>query len=316
MATALICGSLTYDTVIVLEEKFKNHLIPQEHPSGFEIHFMVPDLRRQFGGSAGNIAYSLKKLGAIPLPLATVGMDFGPYAEWLDTQGISRNYIKRMDHCYTPQTFFIRDMDDNQLIAFHPGALNFSQYHRVTSPLSEEVNIGIISADSIEGMTAHALQLIEAGIPFIFDPGSTIHQFDGDDLLKFIEQATWILVNQKEWQVMELRTGLTATQMARRVQALIITRDAEGPLIYSQETCYQIPSAQAKAVNDTAGCGDAFCAGLLYGLLKDIDWETTGRIASLMGAIKVEHHGSQNHLFTLEMFKLRFKKNFGYALMI
>lgn len=314
MSAALICGSLTYDTVIVIDEKFKHHLILDNPKPGFEVHFMVPDLRRQFGGSAGNIAYSLKMLGAEPLPMATAGIDFGLYAEWLDSQGIKRDRITKMDHSYTAQNFFIKDMDDNQIIAFHPGALNFSQFNRVSR--IQGVTVGTISSDSTEAMITHAPQFVEAGIPFIFDPGRGISQFDGDDLLKFIEQATWILVNQKEWQIMEQRTGLSPAQVAQRVQALIITQNAQGALIYAQDTCYQIPQAQAKAMNDPAGCGDAFCAGILYGLLKDIDWQTTGRIATLMGAIKVEHHGSQNHKFTLDLFKLRFKKNFGYALMV
>jgi adenosine kinase len=313
MPAALICGSLTYDTVIVIDERFRHHLLP-EHMQGFQVNFTVPDLRRQFGGSAGNISYSLKKLGAEPFPLATVGMDFGPYAEWLDNQVIQHHYVKSIDHSYTAQKFVISDMDDNQIIAFHPGAMNFSPSNRI-SPIAG-ITVGTVSTDCIEGMTSHAIQLSEAGIPFIFDPGQVITQFDGDDLLKFIEQATWILVNQHEWHLMEQRTGLSPAQVAQRVQALIITQAKDGALIYAQDTCYQIPSAQAKAVNDPTGCGDAFCAGLLYGLLKDIDWQTTGRIAALMGAIKVEHHGSQNHTFNLDLFKLRFKKNFGYALMI
>ncbi|OQW91334.1 MAG: carbohydrate kinase family protein [Beggiatoa sp. IS2] len=312
--SVLICGSLTYDTIMVFNDKFKHHLLPAEPLAGFDIYFVVPDLRRQFGGSAGNIAYSLKILGAEPFPMSAVGMDFGPYAEWLDNHGIQRDYITIIDHSYTAQTFVTIDMDDSLITAFHPGALSFSHYNQVSH--THGMQLGTVSAGAAESMMAHALQFVEAGIPFVFDPGRSIMQFDGDELMKFIEHASWILVNQHEWQLMAKHTGLSPAQIAKRIRALIVTLGAEGALIYTQDTRYQIPAAQAKAVNDMTGCGDAFCAGLLYGLLKDIDWETTGRIATLMGAIKVEHHGSQNHTFTLDLFKARFKKNFGYALIV
>jgi adenosine kinase len=205
-------------------------------------------------------------------------------------------------------------MDDNQITAFHPGAMNFSHYNRVSDVPG--VTIGIVSPDGREGMVQHAREFTVAGIPFIFDPGQGIAMFDGNDLLQFIEQATWVVVNDYEWRVMRERTGLSEEQLARRVQALIVTKGADGAIIYTTDTVYQIPAAAVKAANDPTGCGDAFRGGLLYGLMKDIDWETTGRIATLMGAIKIEHHGTQNHSFTLDEFKQRFKKNFGYTLLI
>jgi adenosine kinase len=192
--------------------------------------------------------------------------------------------------------------------------MNFSSTNQVWQ--AKEATIGIVCSESADAMMIHALQFVEAGIPFIFDPGQSIQLFDGDELLKFLEQAQWILLNRKEWQIVHQRTGLKAEQVAMRVQALIITQEAHGAMIYTQETRYNIPAARAKAINDPTGCGDAFCAGILYGLAKEVDWETTGRIAALMGAIKVEHHGTQNHNFTLDLFKARFKKNFGYALII
>lgn len=310
--SALICGFLSYDTVMVFNDKFKHHL--QSNMPALDVRFLVPDIRRQFGGNAGNIAYNLKLLGEKTLPMATVGMDFHQYADWLDACGISRQYIFVMEHCYTPQNFITIDMDDNHITAFHPGAMSFSQFNRV--PHNAHFDVGVITADNTEAMLKHALELVEANIPFVFYPAQSIHDLDGDELMKFVEQATWILVNRAEWQIMQKRLGLSPQQVAQRVQALVVTLGAEGSLIYSNETRYQIPAAAAKAVNDRMGCGAAYCAGLVYGLIRDIDWETTGRIASLMGAIKVEHHGTQNHNFTLELFKARFKKNFGYALII
>lgn len=313
--SVLICGTVTYDTIMVFNDKFKHQLIPEKIEEALDVYFMVPDLRRQFGGSAGNIAYNLKMLGAEPLLMATVGIDFDSYGEWLDNHHIRRDYITKIDHCYTAQTFITIDMEDNQITAFHPGAMSFSHYNQVWKA-AKEAKLGIVTLDSTDAMVTHALQFIEAGIPFVFDPGQSITQFDGDELLKFVEQAHWIVVNEKEWKTIEQRTRLTPEQVARRIQALIITKGKNGSTIYAQETRYQIPPAKAREINDSRSCGDAFCAGLLYGLLKDIDWETTGRIASLMGAIKMEHHGSQNHIITVDLFKTRFKKNFGYALIV
>ncbi|MEN8217711.1 MAG: carbohydrate kinase family protein [Pseudomonadota bacterium] len=309
--SALICGSFAFDTIMEFNDKFQNHILPNQVHI-LNVSFMVPDLRREFGGCAGNIAYNLKLLGGNALPMGTVGKDFAPYAEWMDKCGIPRTHITTIEHTYSAQAFITTDMDDNQITAFHPGAMNFSHYNKVTQ--AEGVTIGIVSPDGREGMIEHAKQFAEAGIPFIFDPGQGMPMFDGKDLLLFIEQASWVIVNDYEWQLMQERTNLSPQQVAERVQALIVTKGAEGAMICTPDTVYQIPCAKANAVDPT-GCGDAFRGGLLYGLMNDIDWETTGRIASLMGAIKVEHHGTQNHGVTLDEFKQRFKDNFGYALM-
>jgi adenosine kinase len=310
--SALICGSFAFDTIMVFNDKFKHHILP-EQVHIINVSFLVPDLRREFGGCAGNIAYNLNLLGGDALPMGTVGMDFAPYAEWIDLCGISRTYVTTVDHTYTAQAFITTDMDDNQITAFHPGAMNRSHLNKVSQ--AKGVTIGIVSPDGRDGMIEHARQFVAAGIPFIFDPGQGMPMFDGNDLLQFIEQATWVTVNDYEWQLMQERTDLSPQKVAKMVQALIITKGGEGAEIYTKDTVYQIPSAKPKAVNDPTGCGDAFRGGLLYGLMKDIDWETTGRISSLMGAIKIEHHGTQNHSFTLDEFKEQFKQNFGYALM-
>jgi adenosine kinase len=310
--SVLICGSFTYDTIMVLNDKFK--FFNSSIESAGDFYYVIPDLRRQFGGCAGNIAYNLKMLGGDPLPMATVGMDFAQYAEWLTSQGIQQTHIHKITHSYTAQTFITVDMEDNRITAFYAGAMAFSSFNPVRK--TPDIMLGTVSLDNPDSMKTHALQFSEAAIPFIFDPGHSITEFDSNDLLSFIEQANWILVNEAEWNFLSNTIDLTAEEAAMRVQALVITQGAGGATIYAGGAKYQIPAARAQAVNDTATCGDAFCAGLLYGLSKDIDWETTGRIAALMGAIKAEHHGSQTHHFTLETFKARFKKNFGYALIV
>ena len=307
--SALICGSFAFDTIMVFKDKFKHHILPDQVHI-LNVSFLVPDLRREFGGCAGNIAYNLKLLGGDALPMATVGKDFTPYAEWMDKCDISRKHITTISDNYTAQAFITTDMDDNQITAFHPGAMNVSQQNQVSQ--AEGVTIGIVSPDGRDGMLQHAQQFVDANIPFIFDPGQGMPMFDGNDLKLFIKQANWVIVNDYEWQLMQERTGFTPEQAAKQVQALIITKGAEGAIIYTADTIYEIPAAKITEAKDPTGCGDAFRGGLLYGLMNDFDWKTTGRIASLMGAKKVEHHGTQNHTFSLDDFKQSFKENFAY----
>ncbi|MEZ5671929.1 MAG: carbohydrate kinase family protein [Thiotrichaceae bacterium] len=242
--------------------------------------------------------------------MATVGADFAPYAAWMDSYRISRDYIKIIENSYTAQAFITTDLDANQITAFHPGAMNFSHENRVSD--AQHIKLGIVSPDGRDGMLQHAQQFAEAGIPFIFDPGQGMPMFNGDELHQFIEKATWATFNDYEWQLMHERTGLSSEQVANRLKGLIITKGAEGAVIYSGDKIHQIPCAKPHAVKDPTGCGDAFRSGLLYGLMHALDWETTGRIASLMGAMKIEHYGTQNHYFTLDEFKQRFFENFNY----
>lgn len=306
--SVLICGSLAYDNIMVFPDRFKNHILPDKIHI-LNVAFMVPELRREFGGCAGNIAYNLRLLGGDPWPMGTAGQDFGPYADWLDRCGIKRDLITNVDDAFTAQAFITTDLDDNQITAFHPGAMEHSHVNNVSN--ANGVSLGIISPDGREGMVQHASQFVEAGIPFIFDPGQGMPMFDGDDLTRFIDQATWVTVNDYEWQLMQDRTGLGPDDVAQRVEALIVTRGAEGSTIYAGEKQYEIPTAKPGAVKDPTGCGDAYRAGLLYGLTKKLDWEITGRIASLMGAIKIECHGTQNHHFDKEEFERRYKASFG-----
>ncbi len=309
--SALICGSYAYDTIMVFHDKFKNHILPDKVHM-LNVSFLVPDMRREYGGCAGNIAYNLKLLGGDPLPMATVGSDFELYANWMDHCNIPRSHIKVHTSTFTGQAFITTDEDDNQITAFHPGAMSLSHENKVAD--AEGVTIGIVSPDGRDGMIEHAGQFAEAGIPFIFDPGQGMPMFTGEDLLRFTEQATWITLNDYEAQLFEDRTGLSPHEIAERVDALIITRGGEGSYIYTREHRLEIPAAPVTAINDPTGCGDAYRAGLLYGLMNDMDWETSGRIASLMGAIKIERHGTQNHQFTRDEFDRRFQEVFGRSL--
>lgn len=309
--SALICGSFAYDTIMVFEDRFKNHILPDKVHI-LNVSFLVPEMRREFGGCAGNIAYNLKLLGGDPLPMGTVGNDFSPYANWMDRCGISQKYLKVIDKTYTAQAFITTDKDDNQITAFHPGAMNFSHENNVMD--AKQITIGMVSPDGRQGMIEHASQFAEADIPFIFDPGQGLPMFSGDDLLCFLEQSTWVTLNDYEAQLMQERTGRSAGEMAEMVQALIITLGGEGSHIYTQNHRIDIPAVQAAHLRDPTGCGDAYRAGLLYGLMNDMEWETTSRIASLMGALKIEHHGTQNHSFERDEFDERFKASFGYHL--
>ncbi len=308
--TALICGSLAFDTIMVFKDRFKNHILPDKVHM-LNVSFLVPDLRREYGGCAGNVAYNLSLLGGDCHPLGTVGDDFGPYADWMDAKGVSRRYLKTIEGSYTAQAYITSDLDDNQITAFHPGAMGFSE--QIPVPRDAGIRIGIVSPDSLSGMQVHARQFAEADIPFIFDPGQAMPLMDGKLLMEFIEQATWLAANDYEYQLIQERTGLSAAQLAERVEALIVTRGGEGSTILAKSKQYDIPTARPERVVDPTGCGDAYRAGLLYGLMGGLDWDTTGRIAALLGALKIECHGTQNHAVTLDGLRARFRENFSYA---
>ena len=309
--TALICGSFAYDNIMVFHDRFKHHILPDKVHM-LNVSFLVPEMRREFGGCAGNIAFNLKMLGGDPLPMGTVGSDFAPYAAWMDEHGIRRDHIKVIDESFTAQAFITTDLDDNQITAFHPGAMGFAHQNRVSDAAG--VTVGIVSPDGREGMLEHAQQFAERGIPFVFDPGQGMPMFDGDDLMGFVEKASWVTVNDYEMQLLQERTGRSPHELAEHVQALIVTLGAKGSLIYTTEHRLEIPAAAPRQITDPTGCGDAYRAGLLYGLMNEMDWETTGRIASLMGALKIEQPGTQNHRFTYDEFCARFLEAFGYAL--
>jgi adenosine kinase len=311
--SALICGSIAYDTIMVFQDRFKNHILPDKVHI-LNVSFHVPEMRREFGGCAANIAYNLHLLSGKALPMATVGRDFAPYADWLDRHGIARDCVSEIGDTYTAQAFITTDQDDNQITAFHPGAMDCSHRNRVGDV--DGVSIGMVSPDGRQGMLDHAQQFVDAGIPFVFDPGQAMPLFDGDDFRSFIEQATWVCVNDYESQLLQDRTGWSPHDIAGKVEALIVTRGGKGSCIYHGDKRIDIPAAPVNAVVDPTGCGDAYRAGLLYGLMNGIDWEVTGRIGALMGAIKIEQRGTQNHSFTLERFRDRYQDAFGAALTV
>jgi adenosine kinase len=305
----LICGSFAYDTIMVFPDRFQNHILP-EKVHILNVSFMVPNMRREFGGCAGNIAYNLHLLGGDALAMGTVGEDFEPYGKWMDTCGVLRTHVTVAPGTYTAQAFITTDMDDNQITAFHPGAMGMSHQNQVGD--ARNVTLGIVSPDGRDGMLTHAQQFAEAGIPFIFDPGQGMPMFNGEDLNAFLDQATYLSVNDYEAQLFQDKTGLSLTQIAARVQALIVTSGGQGSEIHARGKVHAIPAAQAETLADPTGCGDAYRAGLLFGIERGFDWETTGRIAALMGAIKIEHPGTQNHRFDAAQFRDRFKREFGY----
>lgn len=306
--SALICGSMAWDTIMVFKDRFSNHILPDKIHR-LNVSFLVPGLRREFGGCAGNIAYNLKLLGDTGYPMATVGRDFGPYRDWLARTGVPADHIRVFEAEHTAQAFITTDLDDNQITAFHPGAMQQSHANKVAD--ARDVAIGIVAPDGRDGMIQHAEQFAAAGIPFIFDPGQGLPMFGGDDIKRFVDQATWVAVNDYEWELVQQKTGWTAQDIVRRVKALIVTRGAQGSVIYTPEGELQIPCAKARAVVDPTGCGDAYRAGLLHGLLHGLDWQATGRIASVMGAIKIESLGTQNHRFSPAELESRLKESFG-----
>ncbi len=309
--TALICGSVAFDTVMVFPGRFRDHILP-DRIHLLNVSFLVPSMRRNFGGCAGNIAYNLKLLGGEGTIMATVGHDFAPYAVWLEQHGIANHHVRVIETEFSAQAYITTDLDDNQITAFHPGAMNHSHVNRVADAAG--VKLGIVSPDGRQGMLDHAAQFVAAGIPFIFDPGQGLPMFNGEELRALIEQATYVAVNDYEASLLTERTGWDAPTIAAKVKALIVTRGASGSWIYADGTRLEIPVASAARLADPTGCGDAYRAGLLYGLQRGMDWASTGRIASLAGAIKMEHHGTQHHTYTMTEFAARYRAAFGHSL--
>lgn len=307
--STLICGSIAYDSIMVFEGRFADHILPHQVHI-LNVSFLVPEMRREFGGCAGNISYNLKLLGGEPLPMATVGSDARPYLERLDALGISRRFIRQVDGSYTAQAFITTDMDDNQITAFHPGAMNQSHVNAV--PGDGSVRLAIVAPDGRDGMLQHAQQLADHGIPFVFDPGQGLPMFSGEELLAFIQRADYVAVNDYEARLLTERTGLSLAELARKVRALIATRGAEGSEIHVDGDVLSIPVAPARKLVDPTGCGDAYRAGLLYGISNQLDWEVTGRLAAVMGSLKIEHSGGQNHAYDRVAIAHRFNEAFGY----
>ena len=307
----LICGSLAYDTIMVFPDHFKHHILPEKIHI-LNVAFLVPEMRREFGGTAGNIAYNLNLLGGQPLIMATVGDDFGPYAERLKTIGIKADHVRHISGSYTAQAFITTDLADNQITAFHPGAMNNSHENSVKD--TQGVTLAIIAPDGRDGMFQHARELHEAGIPFMFDPGQGLPMFNGEELMHFLGMADYLAVNDYEAQMMQEKTGQSMESLARQVKALIVTRGAEGSIIHAEGQRFEIPCVEADAVLDPTGCGDAYRAGLVYGIQQRWDWQRTGQLAAVMGSIKIASRGGQNHAPSKDDIAACYRKAFGTEL--
>jgi adenosine kinase len=306
--STLICGSLAFDNIMVFPDRFKNHILPEQIHI-LNVAFLVPEMRREFGGCAGNIAYNLKLLGGEPLIMATVGDDAPTYFDRLDHIGLSRAHVRHVPGAFTAQAFITTDLDDNQITAFHPGAMSFSHLNKVAH--ATDATLGIVAPDGREGMLQHARDFAERGIPFIFDPGQGLPMFSGDDLMDFMRLADYACFNDYEAKLLSDRTGRSIEQLAGEVKALIVTRGGEGSQIHAEGQRYDIPCVEAEAVVDPTGCGDAYRAGLLYGIANGFDWPTTGRLAAVMGAIKIAQRGGQNHQPSREEIGERYHRAFG-----
>ena len=304
----LICGSIAYDNIMVFPDHFKNHILP-EKIHVLNVAFLVPEMRREFGGCAGNIAYNLKMLGGEPVMMATVGDDIQPYRERFEQLGLDQSNVLHVKDTFTAQAFITTDLDDNQITAFHPGAMNFSHLNSVSD--ANPIQLGIIAPDGRDGMLQHALEFHQNGIPFVFDPGQGLPMYNGDELTDFIDKADYVAVNDYEGQLLQERTGLTLEAIAQKTRALIVTLGAQGSTIYTDGRQIDIPSVKPQDIVDPTGCGDAYRAGLLYGITHGMDWQTTGRLGSLMGALKIAHRGGQNHQFTRDMIDQLYFDHFG-----
>jgi adenosine kinase len=304
----LICGSIAYDTIMVFEDHFKNHILPEKIHI-LNVAFLVPDMRREFGGCAGNIAYNLQMIGGEPLIMATVGDDYPPYASRLRDLGLAQNHVRQVTGTFTAQAFITTDLADNQITAFHPGAMNFSHENHIAD--ANDVNLGIVAPDGREGMEQHAREFHESGIPFMFDPGQGLPMFTGEELLNFIHKADYVAVNDYEGQLLHERTGRSLETLAKLVKGLIVTKGAEGSVIYSDGQQIEIPSVKPERLVDPTGCGDAYRAGLLYGITHDMGWQSTGQLGSLLGALKIAKRGGQNHSFTRDEIGQRYFEIFG-----
>lgn len=290
--SAIICGSLAFDTIMGFEGRFSEQILPDQLHI-LNVSFLVPALRRDFGGCAGNIAYSLKALGGTPLPMATVGVDGADYLARLEGLGISTEYVKQVGDTMTAQAMIMTDRDNNQITAFHPGAM--MQAHATRISARDDVKLGIVSPDGRDAMLQHAEQFNTAGIPFVFDPGQGLPMFDGRDLAQFIDQATWVTVNDYEGKMLSDRTGWSSAEISRRVNGLVVTLGGEGCEVWVGGEKTLVPPVKAESVVDPTGCGDAWRGALLFGLEKGWDLVRCAALGNQVGAIKIASRGPQNY---------------------
>ncbi len=294
---ALICGSLAFDTIMGFEGRFADQILPQQLHI-LNVSFLVPALRRDFGGCAGNIAYSLQLLGGTPLPMATIGQDGAGYVQRLQELGIDTRFVREVPDSYTAQAMIMTDRDNNQITAFHPGAM--AQAHTNVIDGREGASIAIVAPDGRDAMLQHAAQLHAAGIPFVFDPGQGLPMFNGQELLSFVEQASWVAVNDYEAQMLCERTGLDLAALSQRVRGLFVTLGAQGCAVWEQGQSTVVPPCAPQAVVDPTGCGDAWRGALLYGLEQGWSLQRCAALGNRMGALKIAAQGPQNYRLDFE----------------
>jgi adenosine kinase len=306
----LVTGSIAYDTIMVFPDRFRNHLLADQLHI-LNVCFLTPEMRREYGGTAGNIGYNLKLLGEEPLVMATVGEDIQPYLERFDQLGIATRLLKRIPGQFTAQAFITTDLDDNQITAFHPGAMNHSHHNHITRELG--AGLGIIGPDGKEGMLQHARECAAAAVPFLFDPGQGLPMFSAAEIEEFLRLADYVAVNDYEGKLLEEKSARKLERLAREVKALVYTLGAKGSVILADGERHEVPCATPEAVVDPTGCGDAYRAGLLYGIARGWDWPTTGKLGAVMGALKIAHRGAQNHAAARDEIESRFRTAFGYS---
>ena len=307
----LICGSLAVDTITVFPDRFARHILPdQTHV--LSVSFQITEMRREWGGCAGNIAYNLKGLGGDPVVMATIGDDGGAYIERLSSFGIATEAVRTVAGTFTAQAYIITDLDDNQITAFHPGAMNQAHLNHVSDV--DRITLGIVAPDGRDGMAAHVREFAAARIPFVFDPGQGLPLFSGAELIEMIDCADYVAVNDYEARLLAGRTGLSEKEIAARVDALIVTLGADGSRIHAGGTVFEIPTLTPTKLVDPTGCGDAYRAGLLYGIGQSWDWDRTGRLASLLGSLKIASRGGQNHIVDRDALAAIYHKHYGQHL--
>lgn len=289
---AVICGSLAFDTIMTFEGRFADQILPDQLHI-LNVSFLVPTLRRDFGGCAGNIAYSLNALGGTALPMATLGNDGAPYVERMRTLGIDTEFVRQLDDTYTAQAMIMSDVDNNQITAFHPGAMQQAHVTKVVA--REDIKLGIVAPDGREAMLQHAEQFAAAGIPFVFDPGQGLPMFDGEALRHFVELASWVVVNDYEGKMLSQRTGWSLAEISQRVRGLVVTLASEGCEVWVNGEREHVPGVVATEVVEPTGCGDAWRGALLFGLEKGWSLAQCAALGNKVGAIKIAQRGPQNY---------------------
>ncbi|MFZ4480782.1 MAG: carbohydrate kinase family protein [Rhodoferax sp.] len=295
---SIICGSLAFDTIMNFEGRFAEQILPDQLHI-LNVSFLVPALRRDFGGCAGNIAYALKQLGGTPLPMATLGSDGATYLDRLDSQGISTEFVRTIEDSYTAQAMIITDRDNNQINGFHPGAME--QAHLTNIAARSDIKLGIIAPDGRDAMWQHAGQFSAAGIPFVLDPGQQLPRFDGAELRALLKQASWVTVNDYEGKMLSDRTGWSSAEISRQVQGLIVTLGADGCEVWVDGDKTPVAPIKASALVDPTGCGDAFRGALLFGLERGWPLQRCAALGNHLGSLKIAQRGPQNYSVDLPL---------------